>query len=149
MLANRSKSAGEIHMDSSKPSTERVTLKTVADHLGLTPGTISAVLNKTRAAQRIPQTTRDRIFAAAREFNYQPNPLARALRIGGPMSTRSEANGFTSTRGALVIMDADHFLLAMNAIQQAGLRVPDDVSIVEFDGFPPTAVEYAVATEQA
>jgi DNA-binding LacI/PurR family transcriptional regulator len=136
-------------MDDSKPSTERVTLKTVADHLGLTPGTISAVLNKTRAAQRIPQTTRDRIFAAAREFNYQPNPLARALRIGRPIPSRSEANGVASTRGALVIMDADHFLLAMNAIQQAGLRVPDDVSIVEFDGFPPAAIEYSVATEQA
>lgn len=129
-------------------SSNRVTLKTVADHLGLTPGTISAVLNKTRAAQRIPQTTRDRIFAAAREFNYQPNPLARALRIGGPMSPRSEAHNFASTRSALVIMDADHFLLAMNAIQQAGLRVPDDVSIVEFDGFPPAAVEYSVASTE-
>jgi DNA-binding LacI/PurR family transcriptional regulator len=40
------------------------------------------------------------------------------------------------TRGALVIMDADHFVLAMNAIQQVGLRVPDDVSVVEFDNIP-------------
>ena len=136
-------------MDNSKRSTERVTLKTVADHLGLTPGTISAVLNKTRAADRIPQSTRDRIFAAAREFNYHPNPLARALRVGIPMSPRSEAHSFASTRGALVIMDADHFLLAMNAIQQAGLRVPDDVSIVEFDGMPPATPEYVVATESA
>jgi DNA-binding LacI/PurR family transcriptional regulator len=31
-------------------------------------------------------------------------------------------------------MDAGNFMLAMNAIQRAGLRVPDDVSIVEFDG---------------
>jgi DNA-binding LacI/PurR family transcriptional regulator len=31
-------------------------------------------------------------------------------------------------------MDASNFMLAMNAIQQAGLRVPDDVSVVEFDG---------------
>src|SRR5947207_485412 len=51
----------------------RVTLRTVADHVGFTPGTISAVLNETKASQRIPQPTKDRIFAAARELNYQPN----------------------------------------------------------------------------
>ncbi len=60
----------------------RVTLRMVADHVGLTPGTISAVLNDTYAARRIPQPTKDRIMAAVREFNYQPNPLARALRAG-------------------------------------------------------------------
>ena len=49
----------------------RVTLRTVATYLGLTPGTISAVLNNTLAAKRIPQPTKDRIFAAAREMNYQ------------------------------------------------------------------------------
>jgi DNA-binding LacI/PurR family transcriptional regulator len=110
----------------------RATLRTVADYLGLTPGTISAVLNNTRASERIPQPTKDRIFAAARELNYQPNPLARALRTGKPLQ-RLEARDSGLTRGALVIMDADHFVLAMNAIQQVGLRVPDDVSVVEFD----------------
>lgn len=110
----------------------KITLRTVADHVGLTPGTISAVLNNTRAAQRIPQATKERITAAARELNYQPNPLARALRTGKAV-VRTEAHDFGATRGALVIMDADHFVLAMNALQQAGLRVPDDISILEFD----------------
>jgi DNA-binding LacI/PurR family transcriptional regulator len=114
----------------------RVTLRTVAEHVGLTPGTISAVLNKSRAAQRIPQPTKDRIFAAARELNYQPNPLARALRTGKSITVRTETHDSGLTSGALVIMDADHFVLAMNAIQQAGLRVPDDVSVLEFDHVP-------------
>ena len=110
----------------------RVTLKTVADHVGLTPGTISAVLNDTAGAIRIPQATKARIVAAARDLNYQPNPLARALRSGQAVA-RSEFDS-RNMSGALVIMDASNFLLAMNAIQQAGLRVPDDVSVVEFDG---------------
>ena len=123
----------------------RVTLKIVADHLGLTAGTISAVLNDTPAARRIPQSTRDRVLAAARELNYQPNPLARALRTGTGQGLRPLASAYdgANTRGALVIMDADHFVLAMNAIQQAGLRVPDDVSIVEFDGIPAAAMDYS------
>lgn len=121
-------------------SKRQVTLKTVADHLGLTPGTISAVLNNTSGALRIPQATKDRIVAAARELNYRPNPLARALRTGHAAPGR-ESFDTGLTRGALVIMDAENFVLAMNAIQQAGLRVPDDVSVVEFDS-RPAAMEY-------
>ena len=123
-------------MDTKKSSkSTTATLRTIADHLGLTPGTISAVLNDTPGALRIPQATKDRIVAAARDLNYQPNPLARALRVGQAVS-KSNSLDFGSTRGALVIMDAGNFVLAMNAIQQAGLRVPDDVSVVEFDGTP-------------
>jgi DNA-binding LacI/PurR family transcriptional regulator len=58
-----------------------VTLKAVAQHLGLTPGTVSAVLNNSKAAHSIPEKTRKRIVAAARELNYQPNFLARSLRV--------------------------------------------------------------------
>ena len=112
---------------SSKP--KKATLKTVADHLGLTPGTISAVLNNTSGAVRIPQTTKDRIVAAARELNYQPNALARALRSGNAGGASLESFD-RPTRGALVILDAQHISIAMNALREAGLRVPDDVSIV-------------------
>jgi DNA-binding LacI/PurR family transcriptional regulator len=58
-----------------------VTLKSVAKHLGLTPGTVSTVLNNTKAARTIPENTRKRIIEAARELNYQPNFLARSLRV--------------------------------------------------------------------
>jgi len=58
-----------------------VTLKAVAEHLGLTPGTVSAVLNNSLASRSIPEHTRKRIIAAARELNYRPNFLARSLRV--------------------------------------------------------------------
>lgn len=58
-----------------------VTLKTVAEHVGLTSGTVSAVLNDSPAARSLPRKTKDRILAAARELNYRPNFFARALRV--------------------------------------------------------------------
>ena len=56
-----------------------VSLKQLAAHLGLNPATVSVVLNDV-PGRTIPQVTRDRIKAAAREMNYQPNLLARSLR---------------------------------------------------------------------
>lgn len=73
----------------SKPAIERnikivdpyrpVSLKVLAEHLGIHPGTVSVVLNDV-PGRSIPQATRDRIKAAARELNYQPSLLARSLR---------------------------------------------------------------------
>jgi DNA-binding LacI/PurR family transcriptional regulator len=57
-----------------------VTLKAVAQYVGLTPGTVSAVLNDAPSARSIPQETKKRIHAAAKELNYRPNFFARTLR---------------------------------------------------------------------
>src|SRR5690349_1223483 len=47
-----------------------VTLKMIAERVGLTKGTCSAVLNKSAASRSVPQHTQDRILEAARELNY-------------------------------------------------------------------------------
>jgi LacI family transcriptional regulator len=62
------------------PNPARTTLKDLAKHLGLTKGTVSAVLNDSPYAKAIPQHTKDRIAAAALELNYHPNFFARSLR---------------------------------------------------------------------
>ena len=62
------------------PKPTVVTLKAVAQHLGLTPGTVSAVLNDSPSARSIPQETKNRIHTAAKELNYRPNFFARTLR---------------------------------------------------------------------
>src|ERR1700747_3869878 len=59
---------------------EKVTLKTIAAQLNLTPGTVSAALNNSAAARSIPEHTKQRILAAAQELNYRPNFFARSLR---------------------------------------------------------------------
>lgn len=56
-----------------------VSLKQLAAHLDLNPATVSVVLNDV-PGRTIPQGTRDRIKAAAKELNYHPNLLARSLR---------------------------------------------------------------------
>jgi DNA-binding LacI/PurR family transcriptional regulator len=58
---------------------QTTSLKQLAEHLGLNPATISVVLNDV-PGRSIPQATRDRIKAAAKAMNYQPNLLARSLR---------------------------------------------------------------------
>jgi len=56
-----------------------ISLKKLAKHLGLDPATVSVVLNDVQGLS-IRQVTRDRIKAAAKEFNYRPSLLARSLR---------------------------------------------------------------------
>jgi DNA-binding LacI/PurR family transcriptional regulator len=57
-----------------------VTLKSVAERVGLTASTVSAVLNNSSAARSVPEQTKKRVLNAARELNYRPNFLARSLR---------------------------------------------------------------------
>jgi DNA-binding LacI/PurR family transcriptional regulator len=62
------------------PRSHPVTLKTLADSLGLTPATISIVINRSPAVRSIPHQTQERILAAARRLNYRPNSVARSLQ---------------------------------------------------------------------
>ena len=64
----------------------RPSLATLSAHLGLSAAAISRVLNRTAAAESIPKATQDRIFAAAKHFNYRPNAMARSLRHGRSMT---------------------------------------------------------------
>src|SRR2546421_2021901 len=91
-----------------------ISLKFLAKHLDLSPATISVVLNDSPTAQEIPQHTKDRIFAAAKKFNYRPNVWARSLR-----NKRSYAVGIlvpeiSEGYGALLLNAID------DALQQEG-----------------------------
>jgi DNA-binding LacI/PurR family transcriptional regulator len=58
-----------------------VSLKQLADHLGLSPATVSVVINRSPVADTISTHTKNLILAAARKFNYRPNFFARSLRM--------------------------------------------------------------------
>ena len=63
-----------------------VNLRMLAEHLGLSQTTVSLVLNNSPSAKSIPQETRDRVVAAAKQLNYRPNYFARSLRQSRSMS---------------------------------------------------------------
>ena len=66
-----------LRRNASAPS---VSLKFLAEHLGLSPATVSLVINRSPSAKSIPHRTQDRIREAARQLNYRPNFVARSLR---------------------------------------------------------------------
>ncbi len=72
--------AGKGKQKSTLNRNEPVSQRMLADYLGLSSATISLVLNGSPVADSIPQKTKDRVFAAARNFNYRPNFVARSLR---------------------------------------------------------------------
>jgi DNA-binding LacI/PurR family transcriptional regulator len=85
------------------PTSTVVTLKAVAKHVGLTPGTVSAVLNDSPSARSIPRETKDRIHAAAKELNYRPNFFARTLRNKRTYTIGVIAEEIGDSYGSMVI----------------------------------------------
>src|SRR2546430_16905760 len=87
-----------------------VTLRAVAEHLGLTPGTVSAVLNDSPSARSIPQSTKTRIHAAAKELNYRPNFFARSLRNKRTYTIGVIAEEIGDSYGSMVISGIEQYL---------------------------------------
>jgi DNA-binding LacI/PurR family transcriptional regulator len=85
------------------PTSTVVTLKAVAKHVGLTPGTVSAVLNDSPSARSIPRETKDRIHAAAKELSYRPNFFARTLRNKRTYTIGVIAEEIGDSYGSMVI----------------------------------------------
>lgn len=89
---------------------EVVTLKSVAHHLGLTPGTVSAVLNDSPSARSIPNETKERIRTAARELNYRPNFFARTLRHKRTYTIGVIAEEIGDSYGSPIISGIEQYL---------------------------------------
>jgi DNA-binding LacI/PurR family transcriptional regulator len=91
-----------------------VTLKAVARYTGLTPGTISAVLNDAPSAKAIPEHTKNRILAAAQELNYRPNFFARSLRKKRNYTVGVITEEIGDPYGAMIISGIEAYLRNKN-----------------------------------
>src|SRR5687768_12761052 len=109
-------------------SGQPVTLKMLAQKLGLSPASVSLVINDAPGAQSIPAKTQERIRAAAREMGYRPNQLARSLRsrrsytVGILVPEVSEGYGATVLSGAdaHLVQESYFFLVASHRNRQIG-----------------------------
>jgi len=87
-----------------------VTLQQFAQHVGLSTGTVSAVLNDSPAARAIPKRTKDRILAAAQDLKYRPNFFARSLRNKRTFTIGVITEEIGDPYGAMVISGIEAFL---------------------------------------
>jgi hypothetical protein len=87
-----------------------VTLRTVAEHVGLAPCSVSAILNNSAAGMSIPQQTKDRVWRAARQLNYRPNYSARALRTRRTYTVAMLMPDIGYAPAARIVAGAEDFL---------------------------------------
>jgi DNA-binding LacI/PurR family transcriptional regulator len=137
-----------------------VSLKTVAERVGLAPCSVSSVLNHAPASSAIPQKTKERIFRAAAELNYRPNLLARSLRsgrtrlitvitsdLGRPPVARVLAGvqKILHRRGYLLVIDsfdcASEWITISVQLQQRGIE-----GIIAVDAILPNELDLPVAS---
>lgn len=78
----------------------RVSIKDIAIALGVSNATVSLVINGKEKEGRVGHEMAEKIRAKAKELNYEPNNLARSLRIG-----RSETIG-------LIVADISNIFFA-------------------------------------
>ena len=81
---------------------KRVSLKDIADKVGVSTALVSYVLNGLEKEKRVGAEIADRIRSALKEMNYMPNYIARSLR-----------NGTTKTIGLIVADIANPFFSSL------------------------------------
>ncbi|MEM9610844.1 MAG: LacI family DNA-binding transcriptional regulator [Actinomycetota bacterium] len=124
----------------------RITLQTLADHLGVSRTTVSNAYNR---PDQLSDELRDRILAAAAELGYQgPAAAARMLRTG-----RAGAIGVLFTEDLRFVFDDPntarflHGVAETSALAQTGLMllpVPAGVDVAD-TAIPNVAVDGVIA----
>lgn len=88
-----------------------VSLKFLAEHLGLSPATVSLVINKSPSAKSIPYRTQERIREAAGRLNYRPSFTARSLRAQRSFTVGVVVPEISEGYAALVLSGIEDHLL--------------------------------------
>lgn len=88
---------------------KKITIQSLARHVGLSTTTVSVVMSNSPAARSIPAATRERILQAAAELNYRPNYHARSLR-----GSTSKTVGILATESS-----EGYYTLVMSGVEQA------------------------------
>lgn len=112
-------------------SSERLPrLEDVAERAGVSHQTVSRVVNN---HPNVSKATRGKVEAAIAELGYRLNTAARSL-----VTRRSQIIGVLGSElsTALFVGNDQMALGVLRAFKEAGVRVPDDVSVVGVDDQP-------------
>lgn len=91
--------------------TQPISLKRLAEHLGLSSATVSIVMNRKPLSDMIPEETKKRIWDAAHQFKYRPNIIAKSLRQQRTYSIGVLLPEFSDGYSALVLSGIEDYLL--------------------------------------
>ena len=94
-----------------KDAAQSVSLKFLAGHLGLSPATVSLVINRSPSAKSIPHHTQERVREAARKLNYRPSFMARSLRAQRSFTIGVVVPEISEGYAALVLSGIEDHLL--------------------------------------
>ncbi len=97
--------------DAGDPSSDSVSLKTLAAYLGVSTATVSLVINRSPGSNAIPPSTHARVLQAARDLNYRPNLMARALRQKRSFTIGIVVPEISEAYATLVISGIEDYLL--------------------------------------
>jgi len=93
---------------------ETVTLKTIADRVGVSKSTVSDVLRCRIGKIKVGEDTKNKIFKVARSLDYEPNAAARALITG-----RTYNVGFLLSCTTALGLANNYFATLMSGVQDA------------------------------
>jgi LacI family transcriptional regulator len=115
-----------------QPESRPLSLKVLAEYLGLSPATISLVVNNAPGAKSISPATRERVLAAVKKLGYQPNSIARSLRMRQ-----------TFTVGIIVPEFSEgYFTMVMNGVEEYLQQAGYLHFVVSHQGRPDLIEEY-------
>lgn len=107
----RTKSTTSRARGASSATAPGVSLKFLAEHLGLSTATVSLVINRSPAAKSIPHRTQERVREAARKLNYRPSFMARSLRAQRSFTIGVVVPEISEGYAALVLSGIEDHLL--------------------------------------
>jgi DNA-binding LacI/PurR family transcriptional regulator len=99
-----------------EPAPKRTSLKDLAAHLGLSQTTVSFVLNDAPLAKNLTEDTRQRVLAAARQFNYRPSYFALNLNKSGSDSVGVLVPEHSEGFFTVVMGGAERYLLSKHFV---------------------------------
>lgn len=94
-----------------------VTLKMIADKVGVSKSTVSDVLRSRVAKVKVSDSTKEKIFQAVKELNYEPNAAARALVTG-----KTHNIGFLLSSKTNHGLANNYFSSIMSGVQCASIK---------------------------